>query len=278
MAKAGPARVARWIGARRALAPLAARVICARLVQESGEFFRRELTRPAGTFTYNLREQASVVHLRHTVADAATLAEIFHKGDYLPVEEVSDALVRPSRILDLGANIGLFGVFAARRWPEAQIVGYEADPENAEIHERTIHANGLAGRWRLERMAAGARDGEVELAAGRAMESFVVSPGEDAGVPTITVPMRDVLAEVAEADLLKLDIEGGEWAILGDRRFRDRPPRVVVLEYHPHASLSTTPRDAVETALRDAGMQIAPIWQREDGYGMLWAWRDSRRA
>jgi FkbM family methyltransferase len=255
------------------LAPLAARVICARLVRESGRFLLRQETRPAGVFSYRLRSSGAAVSLRHSVQDGATMAEVFHRRDYQPPAELSGALASPRRILDLGANVGLFGIYAAQRWPDASIVGYEADPANADVHEQTIAANGLQARWRVERMAAGARDGEVELAAGRAMESYVVAPGTAPGVPTIKVPVHDVMAEISAADLVKLDIEGGEWEILADERFRREPPAVLVLEYHPHLAPPGDPRAAVEQTLREAGLKIADIWHRPDGYGMVWAWR-----
>jgi FkbM family methyltransferase len=255
------------------LMPLTARLICARLVRESGRFFVREIRRPPGVYRYTLRDGGATVVLRHVLQDGATMAEVFHRSDYEPDPELARALADPRLILDLGANIGLFGIYAAQRWPLASIVGYEADPDNVDVHEQTIAANGLSARWRVERMAAGAHDGEVELAAGRAMGSFVVAPGSDPGVPTIRVPVRDVMPEVAAADLVKLDIEGGEWEILADERFRREPPSVVVLEYHPHLGPDGDPRAAAEQALTDAGLKIADIWHRPDGYGMVWAWR-----
>jgi FkbM family methyltransferase len=250
-----------------------ARLICARLVRESGRFLLRQEMRPSGVFHYRLRRGGATVALRHSVQDGATMAEVFHRNDYDPPAELAAALTSPRRVLDLGANIGLFGIYAAQRWPEASIVGYEADPDNADVHEQTIAANGLGSRWRVERMAAGARDGQVELAAGRAMGSFVVEPGTDPGVPTIQVPVRDVIGEISAADLVKLDIEGGEWEILGDERFRREPPPVMVLEYHPYLGPAGDPRAAAERALTDAGLRIADIWHRPDGYGMVWAWR-----
>jgi FkbM family methyltransferase len=253
--------------------PLTARVITARLVRESGRFFLREITHPAGMHTYRLRATGDHVLLRHRVHDAATMAEIFHRHDYEPPPEVAAVLGEPRSIVDLGANIGLFGIFAARRWPGSEIVGYEADPDNAVVHERAIAINGLASRWKLVTVAAGATEREVELAAGRAMESFVVQPGTGAGLPTIRVPVRDVLGEVGAADLVKIDIEGGEWEILHDPRFASEPPRALVLEYHPNPGAGPNPREAVEKALHAAGLQIADIWHRDDGYGMLWAWR-----
>jgi FkbM family methyltransferase len=263
----------RWLGGRRAILPLTSRVLCARIVCESRAFFAREVMRPQGVHYYHLRESGIQVALRHAAHDGATLAEVFYRHDYQPAQEVAEAIGEPRTIVDLGANIGLFGAFAAPFWPQSTIVAYEADPANAEIHARTIAANDLGDRWRIEYAAGGARDGEVELAAGRAMGSFVVAPGTDPGVPTIRVPIRDVLPEVCGADLVKIDIEGGEWEILLDPRFRQNPPRAMVLEYHPHLCPGGDPRAAAERALAGADLRTASIWHRDDGYGMLWAWR-----
>jgi FkbM family methyltransferase len=272
------ARALRWLAARRLFMPLTARVICAQAVRESPAFFVREVTRPAGIRCYHLRENGVQVAVRHSAGDAATLAEVFHRHDYEPIQDVAEAIGEPGRILDLGANIGLFGAFAVSRWPQAKIVGYEADPANVVVHDRAIAANELGDRGSVKCAAAGAHDGEVELAAGRAMGSFVVGAGVTLAVPTIQVPMRDVLAEVCAADLVKLDIEGGEWEILLDPRFAQRPPRAVVLEYHPHLCPGADPRATAEQALVRANLSIASIWHRDDGYGMLWAWRTDARA
>lgn len=263
----------RRIGGHRAVLPLTARVLCAQIVEESPAFFMREVVRPAGVSTYRLRENGLRVALRHRAQDAATLAEVFRQHDYLPDDRVAAAIGNPRKIIDLGANIGLFGVFASHHWPEAEILAYEADPENAFVHAHTIVANGLAGRWRLVQAAAGAHDGVVELAAGRAMGSFVVQEGVDPGLPTIPVPIEDVIPAISSADLVKIDIEGGEWEIVMDPRFTGSPPRALVLEYHPHFCPEDDPRTAVEHALARAGLTTAAIWHRDDGYGMLWAWR-----
>jgi len=263
----------RWLGGRRAVLPLTSRLICARTVRESATFFARELLRRPGVCEYHVRANGIQVALRHSAHDAATLAEVFYRNDYLPAEGVAESIGEPRTIIDLGANIGLFGAFAAPYWPGSTIVAYEADPANTDVHERTIAANGLERRWRVERAAAGARDGEVVLAAGRAMGSFVVEPGTDPGVPTIRVPIRDVLPEVCGADLVKIDIEGGEWEILLDPRFAASPPRAMVLEYHPHLCPEDDPRGAAERALAQADLATASIWHRDDGYGMFWAWR-----
>ena len=179
-------------------------------------------------------------------------------------------------MLDLGANIGLFGALASSLWPRAQITAFEPDPANAAVHERAIAANGLGERWQLVRAAAGASAGQVRFTAGLDASSHLADlPGDAAGADgTITVERRDVLGLVAAADLVKLDIEGGEWAILVDPRFALGPPRAIVLEYHAAGCPSQDPRAAAFGALEAAGMRTAEIWHDEPGrVGMLWGWR-----
>jgi FkbM family methyltransferase len=251
-----------------------ARMIAARLVRETPAFFVREYTRRPGTRIYHVRETGVSVAIRHDGVDSATLAEVFHRSWYRPPERVARALGSPQAILDLGANIGLFGALAVTAWPGARIVGYEPDPGNADVHEAAIAANALGERWSVIRAAAGASEGEVRLAAGRGPSSFVLPAGA-ADEHEVAVAMRDVLPAIARSDLVKIDIEGGEWPILADPRFAASPPRVLVLEYHRDGCPGAAPRAEVERMLADAGMATELIWDSEaDGLGMLWAWRE----
>jgi hypothetical protein len=43
------------------------------------------------------------------------------------------SLGRPIRVLDLGANIGLFGAWALGRFPVESILALKPDPENASV-------------------------------------------------------------------------------------------------------------------------------------------------
>jgi FkbM family methyltransferase len=251
-----------------------ARMIAARLVRETPVFFVREYTRHPGIGIYHVRQTGVSVAIRHTGVDSATLAEVFHRPWYRPPERAARALGRPQAILDLGANIGLFGALAVTAWPGARIVGYEPDPGNAEVNEAAIAANGLGERWSVTRAAAGASEGEVRLAAGRGPSSFVLAAGA-ADEHEVSVAMHDVLPAIAASDLVKIDIEGGEWPILADARFAASPPRVLVLEYHPEGCPGSGPRAEAERMLAAAGMAPELIWDSEaEGLGMLWAWRE----
>jgi FkbM family methyltransferase len=286
-------RALRRLGAHPRLLPLTALLLRARAVRPATAFFLREALGREEVRRYRLRENGLLVELRHGTGDVVTLGEVFHDHQYTPTGEIEAALGEVSSVLDLGANIGLFGAFAAARWPRAEIVAFEPDPANAELHECTIAANGLQDRWRLVRAAAAAAPGRAEFVSGGVALSHLADitergPGESQpasgedppgapgllpGAVKIDVELRDVVTQLAETDLLKMDIEGGEWAILGDARFRERPPRAVVLEYHPRFCPGDDPAAAAEAALAQAGLRVQSIWRGADGHGMLWAWR-----
>ncbi len=288
----GAKEALRGIAGRPRLLPITALLLRARTVRPATVFLMRASLGRKETSVYRLRESGLRVAIRHGTGDVVTLGEVFHQHDYEPAGEVASHLGQVARIVDLGANIGLFGAFAAARWPLAEIVGFEPDPGSAAVHERTIALNGLQARWRLVRAAAGPTGGRASFIAGDIALSRLAdeqeasrSAGEDedrsspalagAGFASgsIEVAIEDVLPQIAEADLVKMDIEGGEWAILRDSRFRAAPPRVIVLEYHPRFAPSGNPRRAVESALELAGLHVQSIWHRADGHGMLWAWR-----
>jgi FkbM family methyltransferase len=250
--------------------PLTALLLRARTVHPSLAFIARSLARSHRTCVYRLRHNGLQVAIRHGTGDVVTLGEVFHEHDYRPPAQLERAHKDVNNILDLGANVGLFGALAAGRWPHAQILAYEPDPHNAAVHQRTIALNALQGRWRLVRAAAGASDGSAAFIAGAVALSHLATEGEAGAV---AVPVEDVLPILAKADLAKIDIEGGEWAILADPRFRASPPRALVLEYHPRLCPNGNPRAAAEAALTAAGLHIQPVWHRADGHGMLWAWR-----
>ena len=226
----------------------------------------RELLRRRGPFGYRVRSGRLRVVVRHGSADPVTLGEVFHERDYQPPPELPP--LRPRRIVDLGANVGYFGAFALGSWPEARVVAYEPDPANADVHARTIALNGLYDRWELHRSAASTSDGQLRFRASGDALSHADERGE------LVVASADVLPVIAGVELLKMDIEGGEWAILSDSRFASDPPEVVVMEHHPQGAPGPEPRAAALEALARGGLTAtASIFLRADGYGMLWAWR-----
>ena len=245
----------------------------ARLVREPLRFTLRQALRRRRLGRYRLRVSRIPVYLRHNTPDMNTLDEIFRHGHYdlpRPVEEVLEATPGTVRIVDLGANVGLFGAFALGVFPDARIVGFEPEPSNADMHRRTIGAREADGRWVLVEAAAAGADGTVSFSA----DGFTTG---HVGEGELTVPAVDVFPYLDAVDLLKIDVEGAEWNLLADPRFAEVPAGAVALEYHPRGCPSEDPRSFAHKLLRDCGYETAdhdsPSFAGLEGQGMVWAWK-----
>lgn len=256
-------RIRRILTSRR-VEPLVAVVLRASPVRERARFLAREALRRPVVGAYRLRGSGAVVHVRHGTPDVAALGEVFYERQYEPPEAVAAFLAdlgRPPAILDLGANVGYFTVDASLRFPGSRIVAFEPDRANAELMRRTLDANGLDAE--LVEAAASASDGEVPFLQG----GFTLSRIEPGAEP---VPAVDVLPRLRDFDLAKIDIEGGEWALLADGRFAENAPRALVLEFHTHLVL---PGADAERTLTEAGYSIERRLRFGEGHGLLWALR-----
>jgi FkbM family methyltransferase len=243
----------------------------ASLVHEKRAFAANELRRKRAVGVYRLRGSGIAVALRHHTADVMVLDEIFSQGEYEPPPEARAALSRLPRapqVLDLGANIGLFGAWALGEMPDATIVAVEADPGNAAVHRRTIEANAFGDRWQLIEGFASTESGEVPFKAGLFATSQRAGPGEE----SVHVTAVDVLPRVGAADLVKIDIEGEEWDLLGDPRFLKARPQVVILEYHQQSCPVADAAEAAAEALRASGFEVVHGGSKPQfGAGILWA-------
>ncbi len=247
----------------------------ARMVDRPLRFALREWRRAPEPARYQPRGSAVDVFLRHGTSDLDILDEVFGRRLYRMPPAARAALAaagRPPRVLDLGAHIGLFGAWILGALEPEEIVAVEADPANAALLRRTIAAATGPGGWTLLPVIAAAADAELPFVSGGFAESHV-PVGEDATRAPLR-EARDVLPLMAAADLVKIDIEGGEWPLLTDPRFAALEVRALVIEYHPAGCPGPDPRAAVTGLLHAAGYRTQEIDDVPLGAGMLWAWRE----
>jgi FkbM family methyltransferase len=121
-------------------------------------------------------------------------------------------------ILDIGANVGSFALWASARWPGSRVQSFEPHPGTFEFLKQNTAGRsdiaivnaalfpGAATKATFRSRFAG--DGESGLAA-YAGDTFV----EDALVETYEVDVVDP-GTLPSADVVKLDIEGGEGKVL----------------------------------------------------------------
>lgn len=137
------------------------------------------------------------------------------------------------RILDCGANVGLASLFFKRRYPHARITAYEADPALFAMLDGNLNANDAADVERVH-AALWTSSGHLAFRCEGGDSGMIASlrgavTGESRTVPSLR--LRDILA-TEPIDLLKLDIEGAEDAVLADcAPVLDRV-RALVLDLH----------------------------------------------
>ncbi len=260
----------RFIGAQRA----------ARMLRPATRFLACE-ARVGTVGGYAVRESGLTVHLRHGSRDVEIFNEIFGSGRmaYEPPLEIARLLdtLGPLRIGDLGGNIGLFGVYALGRWPVAALRSYEPDPANAALLRATIIANEAPRLWELAQVATSNTHTTAMFETGLLSESRLAAAGHG-GAKTIEVAVVD-LFEQPPVDLLKIDIEGAEWAILGDPRLASHPARAVVLEWHSRMCPAPKARHAARGLLEQAGYETIDEDRGERGEhetptnGLMWGLR-----
>ncbi|SDT86105.1 methyltransferase, FkbM family [Verrucomicrobium sp. GAS474] len=181
-------------------------------------------------------------------------------------------------ILDIGGNVGLFSVAARRRFPSALIHVYE--PNAALLLHLRVQAAGIGAAVFPE--AAGARDGEITFFPTSDSMTGTVEPTSENGTG-VTVPQTSLASALdrlagpgGTVDLVKMDCEGAEWAMLEDRASLSRIGRLL-LEYHPRsiAGVECDPA-ALPALLAAGGLRIERQIATAGGCGVIWASRNGK--
>lgn len=199
---------------------------------------------------------------------------VFHKHVYTPP---GFEIAPDDTVVDVGANIGAFAVFAAQR-TRGRVLAVEPHPDNAAALRRNLRANGAA-RAEVAECAVGDAPGVLPLYLGRSgttHQLFAAGKGaaasESVDVRVATLPQ--LLAEhgFERVDFLKLDCEGAEGLILpalSDALLFSI--RCIALEFHD--DLSPVAHDALAKRLVERGFEVELRWDGRSSNGMLLARR-----
>lgn len=109
-------------------------------------------------------------------------------------------------VVDLGGNIGTFAMEVRRVYPTAKVISYEPHPENCKMFRTNAPFATLISK------AAAGKTGVVQL---EDNENFVgLRVIEKGGITVGSESLDDILKDISHVDLLKIDIEGSEYALL----------------------------------------------------------------
>jgi len=253
-------------GVRDAAKKLAWTAYEARLVRTPIRYAYRELL-AGGLGRYELRNGGASFCIRHRSGDVDIFRKFYAYGYYEWPAEVRAALRglrRPVNTLDLGGNIGFFEVHARQQLPIGQVIAFEPDPANSAVLEQVRDANGAS--WEIVKACAGNSNGVVRFRSGAHNFSRIDSDGD------FEVPAIDVFPYIANADLVKMNIEGSEWEILHDPRMA-QTDQVWIVEYHRIRN----PREDITALAREAFERhgyTTRIAMSHQGNGLVWAWKD----
>jgi len=141
-----------------------------------------------------------------------------------------------SRVLDIGANIGVYTVFFARRFKIVD--AFEPDPKLVVSLNSNLEINRLKN-VRVHEMCIGQKAGVVRFEPSGKSNTGIghISENNARGIEVYCTTIDDFIGQnVIESILIKIDIEGAEWlAVQGaEKTLRElRYPLSILMEIHP---------------------------------------------
>jgi len=165
---------------------------------------------------------------------------------------VANLALEGAKIIDAGAFHGLYTTsFALAAGPTGTVVAVDPVASNCAVIEANLAINGLPVR--IENCAVSNHDGEVAFSldsCGRIVESG-----------GIKVRAKRLASIMADATVLKVDIEGQEFSVVPDQLDDMRDARAWIVEIHP--GMGGNPA-AVTGAFRARGYEL---WWNEPSSG-----------
>jgi FkbM family methyltransferase len=197
-----------------------------------------------------------------------TLAEVFVRRRY-------GSVARFRTIVDVGANVGSFAVYAAQSCPEARIFCYEPEQRNFSLLRQNLHINGLEGRVAAFQCAVASRNGSRKLAVSVSQLNAFDDLRDGASHQVVGCrTLRDIRTEhgLHTLDLLKMNCEGAEYEILEACSDSDYDGILNIrLEYHNLDARRNG--DALRRSLDARGYRIERFTRRLTDSGFIWATR-----
>jgi len=190
---------------------------------------------PSGVQTVRLRRRGLQFRVRGAM-DVWSIKETFLDRFY---EKYGFTIQPHWKIIDIGAGLGDYSLYAAVTQPTSQVFSFEPYPESFVLMQKNLLLNGTTNVQAFDQ-AIGAASGELilDLSSGEPLQ--FQSQHKQAGpveksLSVSSLSLVDALSRLGleSCDLLKLDCEGAEYPILfgASQPVLERIQRIV-MEYH----------------------------------------------
>lgn len=173
----------------------------------------------------------------------------------------------PRRILDIGANIGSFSVFASLHFPEAEIHAYEPHP----LAFSWLKKNTQQRNVKLFNLAVADRAGELKF--DQQSKSTLSSLSQD-GMQIVNAVSQDQVLSGQTIDFVKMDCEGAEFMILSDGGLLRRTKRLA-MEYHLDEKNTFKNLEYLLKLGQHKIIKLTRSSLMPDKFGILWSERSS---
>lgn len=184
------------------------------------------------------RGNPAVLSARDDTSDLSVIGSTFAgvAGSPLVDEYHLADLHITGRFVDVGAHIGSVTIAVLLDNPDATAICVEPIPENVAVLRENLALNGLTDRAEVIEGAVGTDtvhymwSGTEHLETNRFISNGAgIVFGQD--WPHAALAVREVdLGELLPCEAMKLDCEGGEWALFRDKRIAQVP--LIFGEYH----------------------------------------------
>lgn len=168
-------------------------------------------------------------------ADQSVLNEIFGDREYRIVEDVIKKASH--EIIDVGAHIGVFSIYASVLNPNVKIFAFEPEEANVALLKGNLKLNNIQNVV-VRGVAVGAEDGlkDFFVSADSHNHSFFDVNGSLKKIKVQVQSFGKILQKAEIVDLVKMDSEGAEFEILNSLSAEDfAKVRAFYIEYHEYS-------------------------------------------
>jgi len=212
---------------------------------------------------YKLKNNARYF-ARAGTSDFEIINEIYVVKEY---NKLLKYIKEGSVVIDIGSQIGVFSIFAAKRAKNIRVYAYEPFSENFEMLKENIKLNKLQKKVILFKLGVSGKKGKRELILceeNTGGHGFYCDGKNKVEIETTT--LKDIFEtnKIKSCDFLKMDCEGAEYEIIykTPKKYLKKI-KSISMEYHKNDNINKLKR-----FLEEKGFNVSLT---DVGEGMLYA-------
>jgi FkbM family methyltransferase len=190
-------------------------------------------------------------------SDIFVFFQVFIAGGYRPLSQfMAKHSFRPKVVIDAGANVGYFTLFALMTFSPDRVVAMEPEKTNYQQLRTNVAGNNLLAQCKLMQAALWTHRSilHIDTSEGKEWSVKVTQTPTQQACEAFSLQDLMMLENLERIDLLKIDIEGAEDILFKNKVFLDTLNQVKILAIEIHDHL--TDRGMIHRELRARSFQF----------------------